>query len=272
MFTWSELTKDVEYFVRCCLHCASTTGGPPQPRPLEEALHADLPNELLHWDYLYMGKSTTSEEYVLVIKDDASKFVWLISCHTADGKATYTHLLDWFANFGVFRTWVSDQGTHFKNKVIEALQHALGAHHHFTTARCPWANGTVEVVMREVLRSYRALLLEWRLQPSDWPRIIKIVQMLLNHSPSPSLGGAAPITAMTGLKAMSPMDTFTVPGEIKVTTLTDIRAKQQTNFDNLQRALDNMHRQMKAANERAPNVVDAPTTSRQVVRNFYGAV
>ncbi|OWZ10055.1 Gag-pol Polyprotein [Phytophthora megakarya] len=34
-----------------------------------------------------------------------------------------------FASFGVCRVWVSDQGTHFKNKAIEALQHALGAHH-----------------------------------------------------------------------------------------------------------------------------------------------
>lgn len=105
--------------------------------------------------------------------------------------------------------------------------------------------------MREVLRGCRAILSEWRLQPSEWPRIIKIVQMILNHSPSPSLGGVAPITAMTGLKAMSPMGTFIVPGAIEVTTLTDIKVKQKTNFDTLQRALDNMHRQMKAANERA---------------------
>jgi hypothetical protein len=36
---------------------------------------------------------------------------------------------------------VTDQGSHFKNTVIADLQHQLEAKHHFTTARCPWANG-----------------------------------------------------------------------------------------------------------------------------------
>ncbi|OWZ08682.1 Gag-pol Polyprotein [Phytophthora megakarya] len=115
------MARDVDFFVQRCLHCASTLGGPPQPRLLGEAMHAEHPKELLHWDFLYMGESDTNQAYVLV-----------------------THPM--------CRSWVSDQGTHFKNKVIEALQHAIGGHHHFTTARCPWANGTVEVVNREVLR------------------------------------------------------------------------------------------------------------------------
>ncbi|OWZ04248.1 Chromodomain protein [Phytophthora megakarya] len=99
--------------------------------------------------------------------------------------------MDWFATFGVCLAWVSDQGTHFKNEVIKALQHALGAHHHFTTARCPWANGTVEVVMREALRCF--------------------LQIALNNTPAKSLGDHAPITVMTGLPAMSPLDAITLP-------------------------------------------------------------
>ncbi|KAG3194621.1 hypothetical protein PC128_g9193 [Phytophthora cactorum] len=146
-FFWKNIEKDIEVFVRRCLHCASTLGGPPQPHLLGEAMHAERPNELIHWDFLYMGDSTSGETYVLVIKDDASKLVWLVPCEAADAETIFHCLTDWFSIFGVCRTWVSDQGTHFKNKTIEALQHALGAHHHFITARCPWANGTVEVVM-----------------------------------------------------------------------------------------------------------------------------
>ncbi|KAJ8577571.1 hypothetical protein ON010_g1640 [Phytophthora cinnamomi] len=75
----------------------------------------------------------SGEIYVLVIKDDASKYVWLLPCKSADAEAAYNDLLDWFATFG--RTRISDQDTHFKNKTIEALQHVMGAHHHFITAR-----------------------------------------------------------------------------------------------------------------------------------------
>ncbi|OWY94851.1 hypothetical protein PHMEG_00035302 [Phytophthora megakarya] len=161
---WKGMNKDIELFVNPCLHCASSVGGPPQPRLLGEAMHAERPNELIHWDYLFMGDSETKDCYVLVIKDDASS---LSGCSHAKSRTPtlYFGLMDWFTSFGVCRTWVSDQGTHFKNKTIESLQHAMGAHHHFTTARCPWANDSVEVVMRETLRRCRALLSEWRLQP-----------------------------------------------------------------------------------------------------------
>ncbi|KAG3092615.1 hypothetical protein PI124_g15604 [Phytophthora idaei] len=82
-FVWTKMANDIEFFVRRSLHCASTLGGPPQPRPLGEAMHADKPNELIHWDYLFMGKSDVELEYVLVIKDDASKSVWLVPIKTA---------------------------------------------------------------------------------------------------------------------------------------------------------------------------------------------
>ncbi|KAK1945593.1 Pro-Pol polyprotein [Phytophthora citrophthora] len=247
-FVWTNMAKDVEFFVRRCLHCASTLGGPPQLRPLGEAMHAEKPNELIHWDYLFMEKSDTNLEYVLVIKDDASKYVWLIPSMAADADTTFTALLDWFAPFGVCRSWVSDQGTHFKNAVIQAMQHTLGAHHHFTTARCPWANGTVEVVMRETLRCCRALLSEWRLQPSEWPRVIKIVQLVLNNTPSPLLGGVAPVTAMTGLHAMSPSDHIAIPGPVEMATLSDIQTAQRANVVRLQRALEIMHKHTTAIN------------------------
>ncbi|OWY90110.1 hypothetical protein PHMEG_00041912 [Phytophthora megakarya] len=78
-FVWTDMKIDIDYFVKRCLHCASTVGGPPVPRALGEAMHTDRPNELLDWDFLFMGESDTQREYVLVIKDDASKYVLCIS-------------------------------------------------------------------------------------------------------------------------------------------------------------------------------------------------
>ncbi|KAG3110717.1 hypothetical protein PI124_g9664 [Phytophthora idaei] len=49
-------------------------------------MHAEYPNELIHWDCLYMGDSDSGETYVLVIKDDASKYVWLLPCTAADAE------------------------------------------------------------------------------------------------------------------------------------------------------------------------------------------
>ncbi|KAF4147751.1 Chromo (CHRromatin Organization MOdifier) domain [Phytophthora infestans] len=102
--------------------------------------------------------------------------------------------------------------------------------------------------MRKVLRCCRALLSEWMLQPREWPSVIKIVQMVLNNTPSPALGGVAPITAMTGLKAMGPSDHLVIPGPFKTTTLEKIQLKQRVNVTRLQGALENMHKRITEVN------------------------
>jgi transposase InsO family protein len=241
-FWWSTLDTDVKLFVSKCLHCASASGDW-MHRPLGEALHADKPNELLHFDYVYMGKSDDGYEYLLVIKDDASKFVWLLPAKSADSGFVADSLIQWFASFGVCHYWVSDQGTHFKNQLIEDLQRVLGANHHFTTARCPWANGTVERAMREVLRCARVLLSEWQMSTTQWNKVSSVIQMVMNQSPLKSLGGVSPITAFTGLKPMSPIDKVVATvDEIKSSTLQELQESRKFNLERLQEAMENLHK------------------------------
>jgi hypothetical protein len=87
-----------------------------------------------------MGPSDDGSTYLLLLKDDAGKYVLLVNCVRAGASEAANALLSWLALFGVVRVWVSDQGSHFKNEVIRDLQHVLGAHHHFVAALCPWAN------------------------------------------------------------------------------------------------------------------------------------
>ncbi|ETV64051.1 hypothetical protein H257_19007 [Aphanomyces astaci] len=154
--------------------------------------------------------------------------------------------------------WVSDQGSHFKNEVIAELKHALGAHHHFTTARCPWANGTVESAMKTTLKAFRALLSEWLMQPDQWRLIVPVVMLVLNQSPSDTLGGVAPITAMTGIRAMSPLDRIPSPAATKVTTLHDLLSWRNDDMAAMATALDKMH----------ATVLDAATRKRQKNRKI----
>jgi len=66
---------------------------------MAHALHADKPNELLYFDYLYMSKSNVGLVYVLIIKDDASSFTWREPCLTDDDKTTIKVLLRWSSMF-----------------------------------------------------------------------------------------------------------------------------------------------------------------------------
>jgi hypothetical protein len=129
-FWWSTIDEDVKLFVEKCLHCASASGEWVH-RPLGETLHAEKPNELLHFDYIYMGESEDGYEYILVLKDDASKFLWMLPAKAADSGFVADSLLQWFASFGVCHSWVSDQGTHFKNQVIGDLNPFANKSVHF---------------------------------------------------------------------------------------------------------------------------------------------
>ncbi|KAG6586713.1 Chromodomain protein [Phytophthora cinnamomi] len=72
--------------------------------------------------------------------------------------------------------------------------------------------------------------------------------MVLNHTPSPAMGGVAPVTAMTGLKAMSPADHIEVPGPVKQATLAEVQTAQRARVERLQRALADMHKRSSKAN------------------------
>lgn len=49
----------------------------------------------------------------------------------------------WIETFTAMKVWSSDQGTHFKNAVVENLATRNGVYHHFVTAYSPMANGSV---------------------------------------------------------------------------------------------------------------------------------
>jgi Integrase zinc binding domain len=54
---WTTMAKDVKVFVQNCLHCVATIPGDKVPRPLGTQLHATKPNEILHFNFLYIGLS-----------------------------------------------------------------------------------------------------------------------------------------------------------------------------------------------------------------------
>jgi len=83
---------------------------------------------------------------------------------------------------------VSDQRSHFKNRLIASVTTGLHIGHHFTTAYSPWPNGSVERVRREVLRATKSLLSEWTLPSQDWPAVTECVQSVLNRAPLKRLG------------------------------------------------------------------------------------
>jgi hypothetical protein len=69
-----------------------------------------------------------------------------------------------------------------------------------------------------------------------------VVQSVINHSPSPQRGNLAPVTIFTGKKADSPLLSIVVSHNATPLTLADIKQRQLVNIEQLQNAVDSIHK------------------------------
>ena len=206
-FFWESLRRDVQTFVRGCLLCMKTRGGGIIPRHLLHQQYALQPRKMLHFDFCKLAPGLQDYGYVLVLKDDFSTFTWLWPCRDQTALSAAEGILHWSATFGIPSFWVSDQGTHFRNAVIQEVQHRLRAEHHFISVYSPWANGAVERVNRELVRLMRTLLAEECLTPASWPSVLLLAQATINNTPAEvRLAGQTPSQVMFGMDQLQPLD------------------------------------------------------------------
>ena len=114
--------------------------------------------------------------------------------------------MEYFTTFLPVLNWFSDQGSNFKNQVMEYLAKSLGAKHNFSTPYVPWSNGTVESVCKQALRVMHAFMSEFKVTETDWPSTVPAIQSIINNSPSRRLNNKAPITVHTGMHSGNPLN------------------------------------------------------------------
>ncbi len=73
---WPTMDADIKAFVQSCLVCTLSSSGSKVSRPLGQQIHAQRVSELLRFDFLYVGESRTGHEYILILKDDFSGYVF----------------------------------------------------------------------------------------------------------------------------------------------------------------------------------------------------
>ncbi|CAM9853110.1 unnamed protein product [Sphacelaria rigidula] len=125
---WHGIEMFVREIVRQCRHCADARAGGVVLRPLGETVHETTLNEIVHFDFLYVGESGPlasqglSEgagfRYILVTMDDLSSFVALEPVAVCTAVSTASSLLNWCEPLGVPCVWVSDTATHLKNAIL----------------------------------------------------------------------------------------------------------------------------------------------------------
>ena len=150
-FYWPSLFKDAHQFVSTCDKCQRMGN---ISRKDEPPMHPILEVELFDlWGIDFMGPFPASYNnlYILLAVDYVSKWVEAIPTRTNDAKVV-AHFLrrNIFARFGTPRALITDNGTHFCNKVIDKVLQKYGVRHRTSLAYHPQSNGKAEVSNREI--------------------------------------------------------------------------------------------------------------------------
>ncbi|KAE9021062.1 hypothetical protein PF011_g5113 [Phytophthora fragariae] len=204
-------------------------------------------------DYLFIGTYNGESNYLLVMKDDVSHYCELIECSSANAATSAMVILDWNSRYGMPQLLISDAATHFKNQLLEELCHKTQMTQSFTLAYCPWINGSVERLNRDILQVLRVMLLEYKVEQDNWTALLPLIQANLNHSPVASLANHAPAEVFLGVKANTPLQKILIGSDAiaaNVVTTGDFSPGVREAVGNLRASLDGMHREVATAKEK----------------------
>ncbi|KAM6594465.1 hypothetical protein CsatA_002168 [Cannabis sativa] len=150
-YYWPSIFKDAHAFVQQCDRCQRVGNiSARNEMPLNCILEVELFDV---WGIDFMGPFPQSfgNLYILVAVDYVSKWVEAIASPKNDARVVMKFLHKHvFTRFGTPRALISDEGTHFVNKVLAALLAKYSVKHKIATAYHPQTNGQAEVSNREI--------------------------------------------------------------------------------------------------------------------------
>ncbi|CAF1164741.1 unnamed protein product [Rotaria magnacalcarata] len=147
IYWWSDMKITIRNYIQSCLKCQKfnipRNKLPGLLHPIESPIG---PFPLIGIDYSGPFPITPQgNKYVLAITDYFTKWVIAIPLPEQTAKITAETLYEYYITiYGVPSRILSDQGTHFNNKLIAAFTSILGCHHIKSTTYHPQTNGAIE--------------------------------------------------------------------------------------------------------------------------------
>jgi hypothetical protein len=146
-FWWPNMKQSIIQHIKSCLPCQqhniSRSKKPGQLFPIPSP---EGPFQMIGMDYCGPFKRTPrGNQYVLCITDYFTRWVTAIALPDCSAQTTAQALFDeYICRYGVPLSILSDQGTHFKNQLMESMAKLMGYNHIFSSVYHPQSNGMVE--------------------------------------------------------------------------------------------------------------------------------
>jgi len=186
---WPGLREAIRQRISHCATCQANLSNVPRP------VGASTPDainrlDMLFADYLYVDKSPTGD-YILTMRDAASGHTSLYGpFRSCTGDQCADALLHFAAAHGAPRFFRVDNASHNINSSVQDTCKLLGTILKPNTVPYnPESLGIAERANREILDSFRIILLDELRPPNQWPAVMNRVMASINHRPRVSLSG-----------------------------------------------------------------------------------
>ena len=170
-FYWPSLFKDAQLYAKSCdRHQRTCNIGKRNEMPLTTILEVEL-FDVWGIDFMEPFPSFYGYKYILLAVDYVSQWVEAILTITCDAKVVLNLIRrNIFSRFGTPRAVISDEGSHFCNKLFASLLSKYEDKHWVSPAYHPQRNGQSEVSNREIKK-----ILEKKVNVTrkDWAKKIK---------------------------------------------------------------------------------------------------
>ncbi|KAI3810682.1 hypothetical protein L1987_20304 [Smallanthus sonchifolius] len=146
----------------------------------------DTPLELLHMDLFgpISIRSIGGKSFCLVVTDDYSRFSWVHFLSTKDETANILQYLilslESLCKLKVRRIR-SDNGTEFKNNLMELFCLKKGIRHEFSAPYTPQQNGVAERKNRTLIETARTMMSDAKLPVTFWAEAVNTACHVLNR-------------------------------------------------------------------------------------------
>ena len=201
-YYWRNMRPDIKQFVLRCATCQSNKLVRVKTKlPLLISNTPALPFEQLSLDF-YGPLEETEEgfKYILSAQDALTKYIILTPVKRANAEEVARALTEKIiCYFGPPASILTDQGTHFRNKLLDEFAKIFKIQKYCTTAYHPQSNGAIERMhhtLTEYLRKYKENKQDW----CNWTAICQNAYNCTEHEST----GFSPHELLFGTKARTP--------------------------------------------------------------------
>ena len=202
-FYWPTLFHDVAEHCRICGECQRTSPAGKSRAPLVPLPVIDEPFQRMAMDIVGpLPRSHSGNKYLLVVCDYATRYPEAVPLHTIDAPRIAEELVKVFAQVGVPREILTDQGSNFTSQMLTEIYRLLGVQPIRTSPYHPQTDGLVERFNQTLKRMLKKAAMD---NVKDWDKFVPYLLFAYREFPQASTG-FSPFELIYGRQVRGPLD------------------------------------------------------------------